>query len=164
MKRAASDRIAADVKDAAAADIGLIAHIRRVGVEIGEQREDGAHFAEFARSCDLPRPQPLRVIAHHESFGDEDAVGHGAQPLGILRVEAHRLFAEHVLAGLRGGQRQVDMQMVRQRIVDRVDLGVGQHLLVGAVGVRDAELVRRFARPHDIARCDRRRPPSGATS
>ena len=58
------------------------------------------------------------------------------------------------------GQRHV--QMVGQRIVDRLDLGIGEQLLVGAVGLGDAELVGHFARPGSGRARRWRRPRNGA--
>ena len=60
------------------------------------------------------------------------------------------------------------VQRVRQRVVDRVDLGVGQQLLVGAVRPRDAVLVRvgprararRASRPRRPRRCSPSCAPS----
>ena len=50
--------------------------------------------------------------------------------------------------------REGDMQLVGQRIVDRLDVGVGEQFLIGAVGARDAEPLGRRPRPRAIARGD----------
>ena len=42
------DRIAANIHDAATANIGLVAHIIGVGVEIGEDRIDRADLTQLA--------------------------------------------------------------------------------------------------------------------
>jgi hypothetical protein len=47
------------------------------------------------------------------------------------------------------------VQMIRQRIVDGVDLGVGEERFVRAVRARDAELGGRFLRLVDRTRADR---------
>ena len=69
--------------------------------------------------------------------------------------DADRLFAQHVLAGLGRLDRQRHVQVVRQRIVDRVDLRVGEHLLVRAVGLRNPELARGLFGTRTVARRDR---------
>ena len=46
------------------------------------------------------------------------------------------------------------VQVIRQRIVDRVDLRIGQHLLVRAVRLRNAQLARRGFGARPVARRD----------
>ena len=58
-------------------------------------------------------------------------------------VEPDRLLAQDVLARLERLDRPRDVEFVRQRIVDRLDLGIGQKLLVGAVGAQRCRAVRR---------------------
>ena len=62
------------------------------------------------------------------------------------RVEGQRLLAEDVLAGVGRGHHPGLVQLVGQRDVDRVDLGVGQDLVVAAVALGDAELLRPLPR------------------
>jgi hypothetical protein len=59
-----------------------------------------------------------------------------------------------VLAGLQRLHRDRDVQVVGQRVVDRLDLGIGQQRLVGAIGLRDAELLGRRLGPRLVARRD----------
>ena len=61
------------------------------------------------------------------------------QLLAFGRGQADRLFAQHVLARLQGLDRPGHVQVVGQRIVDRLDLGIGQQLLVGAIGLGNAQ-------------------------
>ena len=56
--------------------------------------------------------------------------------------ERDRLLAQHVLAGRCRLDRERHVQMVGQRIVHRLDLGIAQQLGVGAVGARYAERLR----------------------
>ena len=50
--------------------------------------------------------------------------------------EGERLLAQDVLAGPGGPDRPLGVEVVRQRDVDGVDLGVGEECLVGAVRTR----------------------------
>ena len=68
------DRIAADVVGGAAADIGDVADVLGVDIVVAEQRLDRPERAELAALRELPRLLPLRVMTHHEGFGDEDPV------------------------------------------------------------------------------------------
>ena len=79
--------------------------------------------------------------AHHERFRDEPArtIARRDERLGLFRVERDRLLAQHVLARLERADRPRHMQLVGQRIVDRLDLGVGQQVFVGSIGAGDAE-------------------------
>src|SRR5262249_54174399 len=73
--------------------------------------------------------------------------------LGCVRGE--RLLAEHVLAGgerLLGPRR---VQGVRQRVVDRVDVWIGEYRRVIVVDLRDAPLARELLGPAAVARRDR---------
>ena len=70
-------------------------------------------------------------------------------PLRFRRGPRERLFAQHVLAGLGGSDRPLRVQAIRQRVVDRVDVRIGQQRLVRAVRALDAALsgirLRRLA-------------------
>src|SRR3546814_18037791 len=61
-------RIAADIQDAAAADIRLVADVVGVVVVVGEDHVDALQLADLAAADDLPRADPLRLDAHHEGF------------------------------------------------------------------------------------------------
>ena len=109
------------------------------------------------------RAPPLRMEAHHERFGDllARACARGEQRLGLAGVERDRLFAEHMLARLKRAQGPGHMQFVGQRIVDRLDRGIGEQFLVGAIGFGDAELGRGAPWPW---RCRARRSRRRATA
>ncbi len=59
-----------------------------------------------------------------------------------------------MLAGLGGGEGQRHMQMVGQGIVNRLDFRVGQHRLIGAIGLGDAELACCGLGGFELARRD----------
>ena len=60
--------------------------------------------------------------------------GHRAQLLRLGRGERHRLFAQHMFAGLRCQQGQGHMLLIGQGDVDRFDARIGQQFFVTAIG------------------------------
>ena len=66
-----------------------------------------------------------------------------------------RLLAQHVLAGGGGREGQWHVQVIGQRVVDRLDLGIGQQCLVRAIRLQDAQSIRGAARRVLAARGDR---------
>src|SRR4029453_7354347 len=98
---AAADAVAADVHQPAALEIGLQADV--VGVA-GVERERGAgdaQLADVAGGEELPGARQLRVVAPHERLLQHAplALGDVEGALDLLGVTAHRLLAQHVLAG-----------------------------------------------------------------
>ena len=83
------------------------------------------------------------------------ALGGVEGPLDVADVTAERLLAEDVLAGLERLDRPLAVHRVRQRDVDRLDLRVGEQLLVRAVGPRDLPLLRELLGPREVAAADR---------
>ena len=66
--------------------------------------------------------------------------------------QADRLLAEDVLVRLERADRPGHVQMVGQRIVNGVDVAVGEQFLVRAVGLFDAELGGDRLGPRQVAR------------
>ena len=94
----------------------------------------------------LHSAHPLRVSLDHERLADDHAraVARRDQFARFGRVHADGLLAQHMLPCFGGADGPRHMQVIRQRIVDRVDIGVRQQFLVGAVGAGNA---RDRARP-----------------
>jgi hypothetical protein len=94
---------------------------------------DRAQLADPAVHTSSPG-QPLRVLAHHEGLLDElaGAVAHGDEGTRLFRAQRDRLLAEHVFARLRGLDRPGHVEVIRERVVDGVHVGVGQEILVRA--------------------------------
>ena len=105
-------------------------------VEVAEEANDRAQFADAAFVEQFAETKPLRIAADHEGFADLDsgARANGEQSLCLRDGEAERLLAENMLARLGGLDRPGNVQMIGKRIVDGVDVGVGKKLFVGAVG------------------------------
>ena len=151
------DRIAADVVEPPAADLRLVAHVRRIGERIAEKRLDRLGGAERSILGEVAGSLPPGRMAGHERLGHELA---GAAPgvdqlLGLRGGQRDRLLAEHVLAGLHGADAPGHVQVVGQRVVDRLDVGIGQQGLVAPIGARDAELRRDTVGLGLVARGDR---------
>ena len=76
--------------------------------------------ADFARLDQVQRAQPLRMAANHESFLDlyARAISHLNQCAGLFNRETYGLFAEDMLAGVRGLDGPGDMHMIWKRVVN----------------------------------------------
>lgn len=75
----------------------------------------------------------LDAVGDHELF--VGALARGDHLLGFGGAVGHRLFAQHVFAGLRGAHGVLGVQTVRQDDVDRLDFGVVAQLVVVLVGI-----------------------------
>ena len=97
---------------------------------------------------------PLRMEAHHEGLDDAPAAAVAGRDDGLCfnGIEGDWLLAEHVLAGLECLHRPFDVQVVGQRVVDRLDLRIVEQCLIAAVAARNAEARGDVAGPLGIAR------------
>ena len=99
----------------------------RLAVDAAEMMD----LAEVARLKHLPSPAHGR----HEAVVERTHVHHAASSaaLSISRASsassARRLLAEHVLARARRGDRGLGMEVVRQQVLDHLDLRVRHDLL-----------------------------------
>ena len=84
---------------------------------------------------------------------------------GVGAVQRQRLFAQHMLAGLGGGERLFEMQFVGGRDVDGVDVGAEQRV-ERREGRRNAVLLGIGRGALGAGAHDRRRPrrPAGCGS
>ncbi|ENN89399.1 hypothetical protein RHSP_66736 [Rhizobium freirei PRF 81] len=149
-------RIDADIGQAAAAKSGDIAHIASIAVEIGEGALDMAQAADGAigeQRADFP---PDRRIGDHIGFHHQHlvAITGGNQAVDFIRLERDRLFAKHMLAGVRRLDGPFDMLRGRQGNIDGVDGVGGEHLLIGAEGMRHGKAVRHLPGAIKIAAGD----------
>jgi hypothetical protein len=136
------DRIAADVVEPAATPAEHVADVGGVGEVIAEMAMNGLQLTQSSALHQRPQLVPLRVRAHHEGFLDRPAgaVADGDQLARLGRAHPDRLLAQDMLAGLRRLHGPGHVEMVGERDIDRLDLGVGQERLVAVVGAWDAEL------------------------
>ena len=84
--------------------------------------------------------KPLSGMAHHEGLGDDDTLWRLAQLLRVPGRQCNGLLAQNMFASPSGLQGERHMEVIGKRIVDSLDLRIRQHLLIGAIGLRDAEL------------------------
>ena len=131
-------RIDADVAQRPAAAARVVADVDGVEQEEAEGALHVAQPADGAALHELAGAQPLRMVRDHESLGRELAalVAGGDQRVDLLGPERDRLLGQHVLAGLERLPRPFDVVVVRQRDIDRVDLGIVEQRLVTRVGAR----------------------------
>ena len=102
--------------------------------------------------------QPLRADPGHERFLNVDAgaVPHREQRFRFGCIHRDRLLAEHVLASFGGPNRPRDVKMIGQRVVDRLDVGIGEQFFVRSVQLRYSQRRRRGRSFFRVSRCDRR--------
>ena len=74
---------------------------------------------------------------------------------GLIGVGSEWLFTQHVLAGGQRGPGPPAVQAVRQRVVDGVDIGIGDQRLVAFVHPRDVVFGGERLRARRIAGCHR---------
>ena len=149
--------VGADVHRGAAREVVLVADVGELGQREAQRGLDPPDRAELAAVDDLAHAVRERVVPvverlHHDEAGARRDRG---DVFGLLRVRGERLLAQHVLAGLERGDRPLRVQPVRERVVDRVDVGIGDERRVGVVHLRDAVLRRERVGPAAIARRDR---------
>ena len=121
--------------------------------------------SELATGNHLARLLHERVAAVVEGDGVHDAglFGRLVQRLRIRCRHRERLVRDDVLAVLQRGQDDRDVQVIRRRVVDDVDVGIGGQRLVAAVGLGHAERVgfstrRRLGRSGDGDDIDEAQP------
>ena len=142
MKREVLIEIAADVHQRAAAGAGPVADVRGVAVEVAED----ARASIAARRC-APLATRSLTVSHCGCVRTMNASWiltpvrsrTAMSSRASSADERDRLLAQHVLAVLGRLDRPGHVQVVRQRVVDGVDVGVGEQLFVRSVGLRDAQ-------------------------
>ena len=150
--------VRADVHRRTAGEIEPVADVARQEEGNAEDHLDVAQAAELARVDDLPHPRRQRMVSPVKRFAEQlaGALGRLGHARGLRGVGGQRLLAEHVLACLERTDRPCAVQAVRQRIVDGVDLGIGEQRLVGRVRAWEAVLGRELLGSRAVARGDRR--------
>ena len=142
------DRVAAEVHQAAASHRRIVTDIGRVVAVKRKQCVDGSQPADPLAGDQFLRFPPLRMVAIHERLHHLQArmpPARFAQLPGFIRRQRDRLFAQHVLPGLKRTDRPGHVLIVRQRNVDRVDRRIEQQGFVGFVEPRNAQAAGRIA-------------------
>ena len=138
------DTVDADIQQRPAAHLGPPAMIVRAIERAGEDspgEPQGTQASGRDERLDGLRPGMERrhVGLEKRHAGDRARRHHRLRVGGRGR---QRLFAEHVLAGGGGALHPLPVQAVRQRDVDRLDLGIIEQVGVATVGARGAETER----------------------
>ena len=135
----AADAVTPDIHQCTTLEIRLQPDVLRVVQRIAERRPHEPKLADRAVGDQRGELRRLRVVAPHERLGQDPpgALGGVERGLHLLGMARHRLLAEHVLPGLDGPDRPLAMHRVRQRHIDGLDLRVGEHVLIRAVGARN---------------------------
>ena len=113
---------------------------------------DEMHRPDVAGGDHLARLLDERVAAVVERDGVHDAglLGRAPQVARVVGGHRERLVGDDVLAPRERSLDHRNVEEVRRRVVNDVDVGVGNQLFVAAVRLRDAERVgfrsRRFLR------------------
>ena len=155
-RAAGADRVGADVIERAAALVRIVADVVRVEELLRQRALHGARGADRARRKHFGDLRPLRMVAIGERLLDVPAAPVARRDQGddIGSRQAKRLLAQHVLARREGPRRPLDVQVVGQRHVQRVDPGIVDQRVVGIEVARDAEFLRQRLRLVGAARRD----------
>ena len=128
---------------------------KAVNVEVRKKRLHRPQLANRAALNQFLRLLPLRMVPKHEGFHQLqfrmptsrfhqfDAFGCG---------QADRFFAQHMLARFQRANRPRHMQMIRQRIVNRINVGIGQQLLIRAIRLGDSQFASHRSGSVAVAR------------
>jgi len=98
----------------------------------------------------------LRIAADHEGFADlhSSTGANGKQGFGFRDGKTDGLFAENMLAGFGRFNGPGYMEMIGKRIVDGVDIRVGEKFFVRAISLGNAKSVCRLLGLRHTSRCD----------
>ena len=153
-----SNRIAPDVQQPAAAPLRFMPHVLGVPVEVAEHPHNRAQFPNPPFANQLPGPQPLRVRLHHKRFANfhAGALPHRQQRPRFRGVQRDGLFAQHVLPRLRRLDGPRHVQVIRQRIVDRLNFRIAQQFLIRSISLFNFQPGSRRPGLVQIARSDSR--------
>ena len=136
--------VRADVHRGTAGEVVLVPDVGELGQREAERGLHPPDRAQLAALDDLAHALRERVVPvverlHHDEPGARRDRRHR---FGFRGVRRERLLAEHVLARLQRRDRPLGMEPVGQRVVDRIDLGIGEERRVRVVHGRDPVLRR----------------------
>ncbi len=98
----------------------------------------------------------MGIAADHEGFADLDSStrANREESFGFRNGKTDRLLAENMLTGFGGSDSPRDVEMIGKRIVDSVDIRIGEKSFVRAVRRGNAQGGGRLLRLRKTARCD----------
>ena len=135
--------IAPDIQHATPAGIGSVAHVKRIIEIIGEECMDRSQCPDFSFAHQLARSLPLWMKSIHERFHHLQVwvlFGDIGQLLRFGSGQGDGLFAEHMFTSLQRLDRPGYVQVIWQRIVNCVNIGISQQFFVRTIRLRDAQL------------------------
>ena len=152
-----ADAVTADVHERAAVQVSRKADVLEVGEAEAEGCADELEPADRTALHELLHPGRLRVVPVHEGLHEKPIRGVGGVEgaLDLLGAPVEGLLAENVLPGFEREDRPLDVQRVRERDVDGVDVGVGEQPFVASVGALDPVLARVGIGPGLVTTGDR---------
>src|SRR5206468_3812577 len=133
------------IEKPAATPFGSGANVVKIALEIAERTYDGPELAEFTASYQFPDSDPLWMGANHKGLADLDTglIARRDQRLTLSRAQADGFFAQHVFARPGGPNRPRNVQVVRQGIIDRLHIRIGEQFFVRPVSLRNLEFPGR---------------------
>ena len=138
--------VRADVHGGAARKRVLVANVGELREGEAQRGLDPADRSELVALHDLLHADRERVVAVMECLHhDEARTGRDrSDGFGFFRVGGKWLLAQHMLAGFECRDRPLRVEAVGERVVDGVDVGVGDERLVRIADLR-----------HAVLRCER---------
>ena len=133
---------------------------RRVeGCLEAETRRNVHDIADLTGTDDLHQPRDLRMAAIHECLHEEDTflLGDLRDRRDLTCGHTGRLFAQHALSGAQRHDRELRVEWMGRRHINRVNLGIGDEGIIGRIPLRiiDAIGVSKGGAPAFVATCDR---------
>ena len=106
---------------------------------------DGVHIPDLPDAHEVTHSLPLRVEAECKCLHEQHALFRRviSALCRLLRIQSEGFFAENVLSRIRGLPDPFEVEVIGQGDVDSLDVPVREHLVVGAVGSLDPQIVRR---------------------
>ena len=126
------DAVAPDIEQRPAAHAGVAPVVVLTHLHERKRRPHQTRLAQVPTAHQTRHFLLQRVVAVHERFRQYDPVVHRRfhHLLRLLRVESQRLLTQDMLAVVHRLDRPPEVQVVRQRQIDRVHLVVGDQRVI----------------------------------
>ena len=157
------DRVTTHVHRGPSGEVEVPARVGCIGVREGHVNVDVRQLTQFTRARQLEHALhdgvvPVMECLHELHTGSVHSVSNVA---GLGGVAGRGLFAQDVLAGRDRSQVPRPMQAIRKRVVDRLDLRVVDHFLIGVHDSFDVSVLGEFLGSVSIAGSNHHQTMSG---